>query len=429
VGAESTPAEEPDEPISVVPFPVLDQAALQGTPGKIVNEVAPYTEAHPAAILAQLLARFGAEVGPGPHVLIGNREHPARINTMIVGRTSDGAKGTSHEVVVALFAAASPQQPGFLGLVRDPMRVLSGLSSGEGLIELVRDPNGDDPGAKNFDEGVYDKRLLIVEQEFSGVLAVAERQGSILARVLREAWDGDVLRTLSRHSPLQASGAHVVVVGHVTPGEFRIKLKEAQIVGGTVNRFIPIASRRTQFLADGGNIPEDLCAEFSQYLAVVQPWGKRLMSRSPDAEKLWSKSYPDLRRSRPDGHVAQMLARAAPQVMRIALAYSLVNTHAAIEYEDLKAALALWQYAEDTASWMFGEVVEHGDLDGLIGFITEGGAAGRTRSEINTKHYRGNKPATEITVALGQLMRDGRIRQETIKQSNGRGRPVTRYHT
>ena len=39
-------------------------------------------------------------------------------------------------------------------------RILTGLSSGEGLIWAVRDPQGPDPGAT-------DRRLLVIEPDFA----------------------------------------------------------------------------------------------------------------------------------------------------------------------------------------------------------------------------------------------------------------------
>jgi hypothetical protein len=234
------PAED-DGPVYVVPFPVLHPDALHGLPGKIVEAVAPHTEAHPAAILVQYLARFGATIGRAAHVRVDNREHPGRLFPLIVGKTSDGAKGTSYGVVAALFAAAegpatataSGARRGALSSVRpsDPLRRVSGLSSGEGLIELVRDGRGTDPSAKDFDEGVHDKRLLVIEQEFVSVLAVMDRQGSKLPGIFREAWDGDVLSTLTRN-PLTATGAHIVVIGHVTPGELRLGSSTARRCSG-----------------------------------------------------------------------------------------------------------------------------------------------------------------------------------------------------
>ena len=49
----------------------------------------------------------------------------------------------------------------------------SGLSSGEGLIESVRDADGEH-------DGVADKRMLVSQGEFSSVLRVMDRDGNTL---------------------------------------------------------------------------------------------------------------------------------------------------------------------------------------------------------------------------------------------------------
>jgi hypothetical protein len=51
--------------------------------------------------------------------------------------------------------------------------------------------------------------LAIVESEFAGALTVARRDGNILSRVLRDAWDRGDLATLTKSSPARATGAHV----------------------------------------------------------------------------------------------------------------------------------------------------------------------------------------------------------------------------
>ena len=58
-----------------------------------------------------------------------------------------------------------------------------GLSSGEGVVWLLRDRHGEDAGAP-------DRRLLVTEPEFSRVLE--RRELSSLSPVLRQAWDGEV---------------------------------------------------------------------------------------------------------------------------------------------------------------------------------------------------------------------------------------------
>jgi hypothetical protein len=79
-------------------------------------------------------------------------------------------------------------------------RVTSGLSSGEGLIYAVRDERWEKQPIRArgrvvdyqrvlVDEGVSDKRLMIVEEEFSQALKVMSRDGNILSPILRQAWE------------------------------------------------------------------------------------------------------------------------------------------------------------------------------------------------------------------------------------------------
>ena len=102
-----------------------------------------------------------------------------------------------------------------------------GLSSGEGLIWAVRDKiiqlerQGKGAAAERVevevDPGVTDKRLYILESEFAGALAVMKRGGNTLSRVIRDGWDRGDLATLTKNSPARATGAHISIVGHISP--------------------------------------------------------------------------------------------------------------------------------------------------------------------------------------------------------------------
>jgi HK97 family phage major capsid protein len=235
-GDNSNPEADDDETVRTVPWPTLSNAALHGIAGKIVNLVAPHTEADPAAILVQLLSEFGATLGAEPHFVAGNDRHQAIINPLIVGRTNNGAKGTGLAVVEAIRKLALPWFDEFTS---------SGLSSAEGLIELVRDPSGE-PDDNDYDPGVADKRLPIKESEYKSVLVRMRREGNTLGPTLRDTFDCRPLRTLTRkHNKLTATGAHIVVIGHVTPGEFRATLQDSDLSGGTVNRMLICLSRRS----------------------------------------------------------------------------------------------------------------------------------------------------------------------------------------
>ena len=89
--------------------PTLVGLALHGWFGDAVGTIAPQSEAHPAALLATLLAAFGNAVGSGPHARVGGAIHPARINVLIVGQTAHGRKGQSNALAgqkeVGLFSS------------------------------------------------------------------------------------------------------------------------------------------------------------------------------------------------------------------------------------------------------------------------------------------------------------------------------------
>jgi hypothetical protein len=177
-----------------------DPAVYHGLAGEIVGTIAPHTEADPVAILSQLLVAFGAAAGRGAWFQIeATRHHPNQF-LVLIGDSARSRKGSSWDHVHRLITGADPQVTA---------RILTGLSSGEGLIHSVRDPAGQDPGAS-------DRRLLVIEPEFVSVLKNVSREISTLSPTLRSAWDGRPLAILTRTAPARATGAHISVIGHIT---------------------------------------------------------------------------------------------------------------------------------------------------------------------------------------------------------------------
>ena len=110
----------------------LAAAACHGIAGEIVRLIEPNTEADPATILFQFLAAVGNILGPDAYVRVEGDRHPPRLYVVQVGRTAKGRKGTSWGRVRELLEAVAADW------IED--RVASGLSSGEGVIQAVRDP-------------------------------------------------------------------------------------------------------------------------------------------------------------------------------------------------------------------------------------------------------------------------------------------------
>ena len=130
-------------------------------------------------------------------------------------------------------------------------RVLHGLSSGEGLIYAVRDRvEGENKKGETvvLDEGVEDKRLLVLEAELAGVLKVMSREGNTLSPVIRQAWDDGTLQTLTKNSPMKATEAHVSIIGHITKAELLRHLTETEAANGFANRFVWLLVRRSKEL-------------------------------------------------------------------------------------------------------------------------------------------------------------------------------------
>lgn len=224
---------------------------FRGVLGEIVQTAAPTTEAAPVGILVSLLAGVGVIAGQRPYVQVGNTRHPLLIWPLLFGRTGSGRKGEAGETARLFLLSSYSQLPDL---------AVTGLSSGEGLIERIRDTaNEDDRG------GTEDKRLLVTEPEFSSVMARSKREGSTLAPVLRQAWDGRALSVLNR-SALAASASHVGIVGHITPREFRLRLAETEMAGGTYNRFLPIYVERPHRLALPTGLGEETVATLGKKL-------------------------------------------------------------------------------------------------------------------------------------------------------------------
>lgn len=335
-------------------WPVLDDKARQGLAGEFVELTSPNTEADNVALLIQFLIFFGNVVGRGAHFVAEADRHYTNQYAVLVGDTAKGRKGSSYGHVLARFGALD------VDWSRD--RIVNGLSSGEGLIYAVRD------GTSDTDPGVSDKRLLVMEPEFASVLRHISRQGNTLSSVVRTAWDGHTLNTMTKNSPAKATEAHVSIIGHVTGDELRRYLDQTEQANGFANRFLWICSRRSKLLPEGGKEPANYSSFQKLLAAAVQGarrMGHREIKRDGEARKLWIEKYRSLSEGLP-GLLGGVTSRAEAHVMRLALLYALLETEDHIGRRHLEAGLAVWQYALDSARYVFGEASGDPDADRLL---------------------------------------------------------------
>ena len=396
--------------------------AFSGLAGDIVRTLAPHTEADPHALLADTLATFGMLVGPGPHFMVGLQRHEMRVWPVIVGPTGRGRKGLSHAEIVGVYRRA----------VEDfNDRLTTGLSSGEGLIGAIRDPIYRQEPIKEkglvtgyqevqVDAGVEDKRLLVVEAEFGRTLRVQGREGNTLSPVLRLAWDDGNLKTMTK-SPVTATGAHVAIIAHITKEELLRHLDNTETASGFANRFLWIAARRSKLLPDGGKVPlSDLNGiaqglhEALDFAAMVEEMG-----RDDEASALWHKVYPDLSHGKP-GLFGAVVGRAEPYVMRLASVYALMNISGTVKAEHLAAALALWEYAEHSARYIFGDLTGDPMADTILRALRSQGPM--TQTNISFLFGR-NVDAERLAQAVSLLAEGGLIASQAV-ETEGRSATV-----
>jgi Protein of unknown function (DUF3987) len=335
-----TTPEQIDSPFSPyeIEIPKLDEAALYGLAGAIVRKIEPHTETHPAALLTQLLVGAGNLIGRSPFFRTESDRQRLNLFTVIVGKTSRGRKGTSWGNVRSFLAECDTAW--------ESTRIMGGLASGEGVIAELKDE----------EEVIKDKRLLLMETEFSQVLRVGQRDGNTLSTLLRNAWDTGNLRNMSKSAPLRASDCHISLIGHITKTELTKLLTENDSANGFANRICWCYSAHTRLLPDGGDIGSlDLREEKAEFKRVVQYARQRgEMNRTAGARDYWREIYPELTKDI-EGRWGQVTSRAEAQVVRLSMLYCLLDGAREIGLEHLKAAESLWSYYSQSARWAFSE--------------------------------------------------------------------------
>jgi hypothetical protein len=390
---------------------VLHEGAKYGLAGQIVDELSQYTEASDAGVLFSLLAGFGAMLGRTPYIQAGSRQS-ARLWPLLVGPTSSGRKGTSWQVAsMPLWYA---DRGAFI-----TRNVHSGLSTGEGLIHLVRDGEEPDPAfpRKKLDEGVIDKRRLIVEQEFAGrVLAVSRRENSTLSSVLREAWEGSTLEVSTRTRPQRATAPHVVLICHATATELRTRLSDSDFSGGLVNRFLIVGVKRSKLLPSGELPPDDLLKalgmELGERLRTARDGPKRL-SRTEDASKLWETLYRDILNADDDDETpfGQAVTRGPAYVARLSLVYAVLDGSPVVDVPHVTAAALAWDYCYSSAKQIFQSTAPLGEGDDVAraeAYIRACNGKGVTRSQLSALFRRG-KSSAELDGLTKQLIATGNV--------------------
>lgn len=414
--------EDSESPISYTKWPEpLGPAAYYGIIGQITNTIAPHTEADPAAILFQALICIGNILGRTAHFTVEASNHYCNEFAVIVGATAKGRKGSSFSQIKKILRPVDPDWA--------KKRVLSGLSSGEGLIFNVRDEVREEKEKKGrreivqTDPGESDKRLLVVEEEFSAAIRAMSREGNTLSQVIRQAWDSpDQLSPMTKNNRITASCPHVSIIGHITKDELLRSLKSVENTNGGTNRYLWCCARRSKLLPFGSTIHYDVTGPISHYISAVIKSAKDRPTHidfDSEAREAWEAAYEELGRI-PGGQIGSILSRAEAHVRRIATIYAVLDQWNYVNADHLAAAMEVWRYSRDSVNWIFDghariENLQLSIRDKILAFIASR-PEGTKRRDIALK-IGGRINAATIEFHLSELLTNGEVVAKSEKRS------------
>lgn len=407
--------------------PQLEPASLYGVLGDVVRLIEPHTEAAPAGILVSLVVSLGCLIGRGPYQMLDGARHGCNLFALLVGPSSSGRKGTAADRARSILREVDEDF--------DRRNIASGLSSGQGLIENIRDPlvasatprPEGKPGVGKEDTGVADKRLLVIESEIASAFRQMDAKGNTLSATLRQAWDSHTLRTLTALNPRTATDPHVSILGQITPDELCSTLNDHEFKNGLLNRFLFVYTEREKELPFGGTPPAHAISPLIRKLRSGVDFARRVgeVTLAEDARDRWAAEYSGLTTGAP-GRAGDATRRGAPIVRRLAMLFALLDESREINDRHLEAALALWRSSLASARFVFGEVPLSPMASKFLEALFEARSAGLDRSQIRTIAGGGSVQSAAILKALKDLQSAGVVRM-VKERTPGRPREVWRH--
>jgi hypothetical protein len=396
-------------------FPKLDARALYGLPGEFVRLVAKHTEADTAAVLAQMLIAYGNLVSTKPYVWTDANKQRTNEYVLIVGDSAVGRKQVGASV--ANFATHNFDEEW-----QRRKDTGNGFGSGEAIIATLADYASDKM------PGTPDKRLVIQEGEFAGILTVANRPGSVLGAILRNAWDCRPLSNNTKEGVLKSlqlrvSEPRISLSAHITKEELKKLLRPVDIDNGFMNRMLVICSRRSQVLprstlhtVDFAPIQNKIRGVYHAALRIEE------MVWSAAAAAAFDSLYYYFAENVHRGMLAKLCTRAEAHIVRLSMIYALFDGSATIRYQHLAAACALWQYVEDSMFYIYGDTTSaYADL--IVSMIRVKGPMSR---EDTFKEFDKFMPRMDIKTTVDSLVESGQL--ISVKEPT-RTKPKNMLHT
>ena len=440
-GARSNFVDDPSEDDSSDTHrnaPRPDPVCLYGLVGDVARAGSEGTEANPYAIAANFMAYLSCAIGRGPYLPIGNTWHHARIFVLHIGRSGRGRKGDAVSLVNRLDSALRQ-----LRELAAPHIHRGGLSSREGLVSLFHD------GYKNGKveiPAIQDKRLWVVESEFSNVLHQGRREGNTLSAALRDCWDGVCLKPATKSNRLFASHPHLCLSGAISPSELLALIRARELTNGFANRFLMIWAEREKIVPFPKATPQEcvdsLAARILSILDFVQ--AERVSDRdhlqiglTAQAQDVYARLYRGELIDESGGErVTALLERRAPMLLRLAMLLAMCDLQTLVDVQHIQAAMGWIRHGVESAKFVFVKASDAADsvrtssaAKKIVEFLRVKGQA--TRWQITTECFHGHVTKSVIDTAIEQLLLSSPVQVvvQTLPRAKGLRGPLTKTYS
>ena len=204
------------------------------------------------------------------------------------------------------------------------------------------------------------------------------------------------------------------MIGHITATELRHHVNPVELANGLLNRFLLLGCRRVRLLPEGGH-PDPLHATgLPRQLAATLTTARRAgqLRLSTPARVAWAQAYQQLAEPQP-GIAGALAARAEAHTIRLALLYALLDNAREIQPAHLSAALALWNYAQRSATWALEQSTSDPLARQIHAALTHAAPGGLTRTQLRDLLHR-NPSTTQLDHALAALANDAKITSQRV---------------
>ena len=216
-----------------------------------------------------------------------------------------------------------------------------------------------------------------------------------------------------------ASDPHIGIIGDVTPSELRDLMHKRELTNGFANRFIFFWAEGEKMLPFPQSTPksvvEGLAARVVQVLrfAGAHRYVDKDVMRmefSPDAALLYARLYKGELRDRSAGeHIAGLLDRRAPVLLRLAMLFALTDQTNIMNVGHLNAAMAWVRYWVDSVKFVFQSAMDEvsaaatsDTAQRIVTYLTSRVQASRT--ELSKGCFGGHVSKTMLDMALDELL-------------------------